>query len=157
MEFTETDKQYMGLALAEAEKALIAGEVAVGCAIVKDGAVLVCAHNKVQETGDLTAHAECLAIRSLPRYALMGATLYVTLEPCPMCAGAIVLSRIPVVVYGLSDPKRGGQSVFGILDHPNLIHRARLVPGILEDECHAQITRFFQERRAGLLGKPERT
>lgn len=65
-----------------------------------------------------------------------------------MCAGAIVLSRIPVVVYGLSDPKRGGQSVFGILNHPNLIHRARLVTGILEDECREQLTRFFRERRA---------
>ena len=73
-----------------------------------------------------------------------------------MCAGAIVLARIPTVVYGLSDPKRGGQTVFGILDHPGLIHRATVIPGVLEEVCHERLSGFFRGRRAGLVGKPPR-
>ena len=149
MEFTETDKQYMGLALAEAEKALIAGEVAVGCAIVKDGAVLVCAHNKVQETGDLTAHAECLAIRSLSRYALMGATLYVTLEPCPMCAGAIALSGITRVVYGASDPAYGCcGSVYRLTEDPAFPNFAKADGGCRAEECGELLSRSMKNARA---------
>lgn len=149
MEFTDTDKQYMGLALAEAEKALIAGEVAVGCAIVKDGAVLVCAHNKVQETGDLTAHAECLAIRSLSRYALMGATLYVTLEPCPMCAGAIALSGITRVVYGAKDPAYGCcGSVYRLTEDPAFPNFAKADGGCRAEECAELLTRSMKNARA---------
>ena len=148
MEFTETDKQYMGLALAEAEKALIAGEVAVGCAIVKDGAVLVCAHNKVQETGDLTAHAECLAIRFLSRYALMGATLYVTLEPCPMCAGAIALSGISRVVYGANDPAYGCcGSVYRLTEDPAFPNFAKADGGCRAEECAELLTRSMKNAR----------
>ena len=148
MEFTETDKQYMGLALAEAEKALIAGEVAVGCAIVKDGAVLVCAHNKVQETGDLTAHAECLAIRSLSRYALMGATLYVTLEPCPMCAGAIALSGITRVIYGAGDPAYGCcGSVYRLTEDPAFPNFAKADSGCRAEECAELLTRSMKNAR----------
>lgn len=113
---------------------------------------LAAAHNQTEALCDATAHAEMIAITqaaaTLGDWRLTNSVLFVTKEPCAMCAGAIVLSRIPVVVYGLPDPKRGGQSVFGILDHPNLIHRARLVPGILEDECREQLTSFFRERRA---------
>ena len=148
MEFTDTDKQYMGLALAEAEKALIAGEVAVGCAIVKDGAVLVCAHNKVKETGDLTAHAECLAIRSLSRYALMGATLYVTLEPCPMCAGAIALSGITRVVYGAKDPAYGCcGSVYRLTEDPAFPNFAKADGGCRAEECAELLTRSMKNAR----------
>lgn len=162
----------MRLALAEASLAAEAGEVPAGCAVLAlpdpgDPAdepspprVLALAHNRTETLGDATAHAERLAISQAAAatgdWRLPGAVLFVTKEPCPMCAGAIVLARIPVVVYGLPDPRRGGQSVFSILDHPALIHRARLVPGILEDECRAQLTGFFRERRAGLLGKPVR-
>ena len=161
----------MRLALAEAALAAEAGEVPAGCAILEapppGGAaapglarVLARAHNQTARLGDATAHAEMLAITQAAAttgdWRLTGSVLFVTKEPCPMCAGAIVLARIPTVVYGLPDPKRGGQSVFGILDHPALIHRARLVPGILEDECRVQLTGFFRDRRAGLLAKPGR-
>ena len=164
----------MRLAIAEAEKAAAAGEVPAGCVILPAPLELLeefglqpapespptpappllgSAHNQTESLCDATAHAEMIAITqaasTLGDWRLENAVLFATKEPCPMCAGAIVLSRIPVVVYGLRDPKRGGQSVFGILDHPNLIHRARIVPGILEEECHEQLSRFFQARRAG--------
>ena len=149
MEFTETDRQYMGLALAEAEKAFSTGEVAVGCAIVKDGAVLVCAHNKVKETGDLTAHAECLAIRSLSRYALAGATLYVTLEPCPMCAGAIALSGITRVIYGAGDPAYGCcGSVYRLTEDPAFPNFAKADGGCRAEECGKLLSQSMKNARA---------
>lgn len=166
----------MRLAIAEAQKAYDLGEVPAGCVILPappelleslslppaepplPASRLAAAHNQTESLCDATAHAEMIAITqassTLGDWRLSNSVLFTTKEPCPMCAGAIVLARIPIVVYGLSDPKRGGQSVFNILSHPNLIHRAHLVPGILEDECHEQMSRFFRERRAGTLSKP---
>ena len=160
----------MELALREADLAAQAGEVPTGCVILEAPDpnapespmppvhVFASAHNQTETLANATAHAEMLAIAQASKTAgdwrLANAVLFVTKEPCPMCAGAIVLARIPTVVYGLSDPKRGGQSVFGILDHPGLIHRAHVVPGVMEDICHERLSGFFRDRRAGLLGKP---
>lgn len=162
----------MELALREADLAAEAGEVPTGCVILEApdpeaperpaafARVLASAHNQTETLTDATAHAEMIAISQAAAttgdWRLTNAVLFVTKEPCAMCAGAIVLARIPTVVYGLSDPKRGGQSVFGILDHPGLIHRATVIPGVLEDICRGRFSGFFRERRAGLIGKPAR-
>jgi tRNA(adenine34) deaminase len=155
-------ERYMRLALRQAESARDAGEVPTGCVIVHHPAaadsgqparVVARAHNQVELLKDPTAHAEMIAITqaaaALGDWRLTDTTLYVTKEPCAMCAGAIVLARIPRVVYGVADPKRGGAvSVFGILNHPNLIHRSEIVSGVLEDECRALLQEFFRSRRA---------
>ena len=153
----------MELAIQEADLAARAGEVPAGCVILEappdDGScpppslarILGRAHNQTETLNDATAHAERMAISqaasSTGDWRLTNAVLFTTKEPCAMCAGAIVLARIPTVVYGLSDPKRGGATVFGILDHPNLIHRATVVPGILEDRCREQLLAFFRACR----------
>jgi tRNA(adenine34) deaminase len=144
---------FMRLALAEARKSADADEVPVGAIVVRGGQVIGRAHNQVELLKDPTAHAEMIAITqaaaAVGDWRLTETTLYVTKEPCPMCAGAIVLARIPIVVFGVPDPVRGGAvSVFTILNHPNLNHRPQVIPGISEDECREMLQSFFRKRRA---------
>lgn len=147
------DAIYMRMALREAQIAAEEQEVPVGAVIIHETDGLIGkAHNQVEMLKDPTAHAEVLAITqaaaALQDWRLTHCTLYVTKEPCPMCAGAIVLARIPRVVWGLDDPKRGGAiSVFNILQHEQLNHRAEVVSGVLEAECRAVIQDFFQQKR----------
>ena len=146
------DILYMRMALRQAEAAAEAGEVPVGAVIVHNGEVIGRAHNQVELLKDPTAHAEILAItqasQALGDWRLLDTVLYVTKEPCPMCAGAIMLARIPKVIWGVDDPQRGGAvSVFNILNHKNLNHRAECVRGLMEDECRAVIQGFFRSRR----------
>ncbi|WP_422929582.1 tRNA adenosine(34) deaminase TadA [Singulisphaera sp. PoT] len=142
----------MRIALGLAREAMGVGEVPVGALVVRDGRILSQAYNRREVLSDPTAHAERLALteagRLLGTWRLDGCTLYVTLEPCPMCAGAILQSRIPRVVYGASDLKAGAcSSLYRLLDDPRLNHRASLVSGILADECGALLSDFFRERR----------
>ena len=149
----------MRQALLEAVKAADAGEVPTGCIIVRPpnkdavsgGKVVGRAHNQTELLKDATAHAEILAITqasaAVGDWRLTDTILYVTKEPCAMCAGAIVLARIPLVVWGLSDPKRGGHSVFSILNHDGLNHRPEILSGVLEDDCREMFQAFFRERR----------
>jgi len=146
-------EHFMRLALAEAQAAADAGDVPVGCVIVRDGVVIGRGGNEIQRRSDPTRHAEMVAIEDavsvLQTKFLEQCTLYVTLEPCSMCAGAIVLARIPTIVYGASDPKTGAcRSVFEIADDPRLNHQCIIRTGILEDECSALLTNFFEARRA---------
>lgn len=149
----EEHERYMRLALRQARAAGVRGEVPVGAVIVHRGQLIGQAHNQVELLRDPTAHAEILAITQAAAarrdWRLTGTTLYVTKEPCPMCAGAIVLARIPLVVWGVSDPARGGSvSLFKILQHPRLNHRAKIVAGVLEAECRTMLKEFFRKRRA---------
>jgi tRNA(adenine34) deaminase len=152
---------FMRLALREAAKAAEAGEVPTGCVIVQKPKVLDLplaavkilgrAHNQTELLKDATAHAEMIALTqassALGDWRLTETILYVTKEPCSMCAGAIVLARVPLVVWGLSDPKRGGHSVFSILNHPGLNHRPELLTGVEEESCKAVLQSFFRARR----------
>ncbi|OHB78852.1 MAG: tRNA-specific adenosine deaminase [Planctomycetes bacterium RBG_16_64_12] len=142
----------MKLALQEAERALGEGEVPVGAVIVHADRVIAAAHNQRETLHDPTAHAEMIAItqaaEALRSWRLDGSTLYVTLEPCPMCAGAIVQARIPTVVYGATDPKAGAvHTLFRLLDDERLNHRSLVVSGVLADTCGEILTRFFQKQR----------
>lgn len=146
----------MQLALAEARQALAEEEVPIGAVIVRDERVIAAAHNQREQLKDPTAHAEMIAItqaaNSLGDWRLQDCTLYVTLEPCPMCAGAILQARIPVVVYGAPDPKAGAvQTLYQLLTDPRLNHRCQTVPGVMADQCAALLTQFFQAQRR--LGK----
>lgn len=146
------DTEYMGLALEEAKKAYAIGEVPIGAIIVKDGEIIAAAHN-LRETGhDATAHAEVMAIRQacekIGHWRLTGATLYVTIEPCPMCAGALVMSRIARLVYGAADYKAGAvESLFNITNHSGLNHQMEVTAGVREEECRTLMKEFFRERR----------
>src|SRR5690349_10030539 len=147
---------FMRLAYQEAEAALSESEVPIGAVIVYDGRVIASAHNQREQLQDPTAHAEMIAItqaaQSLGSWRLEGCTLYVTLEPCPMCAGAIVQARVPLVVYGAADPKAGAvHTLFGLLSDRRLNHQAQIVPGVLADRCGELLTNFFQAQRR--LGK----
>ncbi|MBR7040742.1 MAG: nucleoside deaminase [Clostridia bacterium] len=145
MSFTETDAKYMRLALSEAQAALKAGEIPVGCVIVKDGQVIASARNRVQQTGDVTAHAEMLVIRQAGRYALRGAVMYVTLEPCPMCAGAIALCGISRLVYAAKDERYGCcGSVYRIPEDPAFPNFCFCDGGIMEDESRALLNEAFR-------------
>ena len=152
---------YMRMAIRQAQAALEEGEVPTGCVIVRSspelaagqGRLIGRAHNQVELLKDPTAHAEILAItqaaQAVGDWRLTDTVLYVTKEPCAMCAGAIVLARIPVVVFGTPDPQRGGAvSVFNILQHPNLNHRCEVIADVLADECRALLQDFFRQRRA---------
>lgn len=155
------DEYWMRQALIEAEKAVDADEVPAGCVIVEPpedpdalpaaARVLGRAHNQTEALSDATAHAEMLALSSAfaarGNWRLTGARLYVTKEPCPMCAGAIVLSRVDAVVWGASDPKRGGGTVFGIFDHAGINHHPQILGGVLEEPCKAMLVEFFRRRR----------
>ena len=147
-----THEYFMQLAIAEAVRAGDAGEVPVGAVIRRGNGLIARAHNQVELLKDPTAHAEVLAItqaaEAVGDWRLEDTTLYVTKEPCAMCAGAAVLARIPRVVFGIPDPQRGGAvSVFNILSHPNLNHRCEIVSGILETPCKALLQDFFRARR----------
>ena len=155
-----TDLRWMTAALAEARSAAAAGDVPVGAIVLCDGEVVARAANRTVRDQDPTAHAELLAIRAasaaLGRWRLDDCTLYVTLEPCAMCAGAVVLARIARVVLGAWDPKAGmAGSVGDLLRHPRLNHRPEVVGGVLESECGALLREFFAERRrAGFVDTP---
>ena len=148
------DDSPMRLALALAHEAMSFGEVPVGAVIVRDGRVLSQAFNLRETLHDTTAHAERIALtlagRALGTWRLDGCALYATLEPCPMCAGAIVQARITTVIYGASDPKAGAcRSLYRLADDPRLNHRAIIRGGMLAAECAAILSKFFQERRPG--------
>ena len=155
-----TDLRWMTAALAEARLAATSGDVPVGAVVLRDGEVVARAANRTVRDQDPTAHAELLAIRAasatLGRWRLDDCTLYVTLEPCAMCAGAIVLARIARVVLGAWDPKAGmAGSVGDLLRHPRLNHRPEVVGGVLESECGALLRDFFADRRrAGFVDTP---
>ena len=147
------DREYMAQALVEAEKALAAGEMPVGALVVKDGRVLGRAHNLREALADPTAHAEMLALRQAAQlvgnWRLQGCSLYVTLEPCPMCAGAILQARLERVVFGAFDPAAGcAGSVYRITEDPAFNHFAPTVGGVLEAPCQAILDRFFQDKRS---------
>jgi len=147
------DETLMDIALREADRAREADEVPVGCCIVRGGRVIARAHNQRETLHDPTAHAEMIAItqaaEAVGDWRLDGTVLYVTLEPCPMCAGAIVLARIPRVVFGVRDPKAGAvRSLYGLLEDDRLNHRVQVVEGVRADECRAALQGFFQHRRS---------
>lgn len=147
------DQLYMGMALHEAERGAAEGEVPCGAIIVKDDRIIGKAHNQTEILKDPTAHAEILAITQaaaeLENWRLTDAVLYVTKEPCPMCAGAIVLARIKKVIWAVDDPNRGGaRSRFTILNDTDLNHRPEIETGVLHDECKALLQSFFRQRRA---------
>jgi tRNA(adenine34) deaminase len=148
--------RFMRIALEEAEQALRENEVPIGAAIVHDGRLIARAHNQREQLRDPTAHAEMIAVTQAAHFRqswrLDGCTLYVTLEPCPMCAGAILLARVPTLVYGAADPKAGAvHTLYRLLDDPRLNHRTAAVAGVLADQCGQILTRFFHEQRR--LGK----
>jgi tRNA(adenine34) deaminase len=145
-------EHFMKLALKEAEQALTEDEVPVGAVIVHEDRVIGSAHNQREQLRDPTAHAEMIAItqaaEALGSWRLDGTTLYVTLEPCPMCAGAIVQARIPTVVYGATDPKAGAvHTLYRLLEDRRLNHSCQVVSGVLAEPCGAILTRFFQQQR----------
>lgn len=147
------DQRAMALAIEQARRAETHGDVPIGAAILRDGEPLAVAGNERELRRDPTAHAEILAIQAaaaeLGGWRLPGTTLYVTLEPCAMCAGAIVLARIPTVVIGAPDPKAGAAgSVLDVLAEPALNHRPELRTGVREEECAALLREFFASRRA---------
>ncbi len=146
------DIDYLQAAIAQANAAQKAGEVPVGAVIVRDGEIIATGQNRVITDHDPTAHAEIVALRAagiaLGNYRLEGCDLYCTLEPCAMCAGAILHARIRRLVYAAADPKAGAcGSVLGVMNHPQLNHRVEVVPGLLAEECGAMLTNFFRSRR----------
>jgi tRNA(adenine34) deaminase len=150
--FFARDEYFMRLALREAERALEHDDVPVGAVIVHGGEVIGVGRNERELREDPTAHAETIAIREAARalgsWRLLNTVLYVTLEPCAMCAGAIVLGRIPRVVYGTTDPKAGAAgSVLDILSEPRLNHRPEVAGGLLAAECAELLRAFFRSRR----------
>jgi tRNA(adenine34) deaminase len=148
-----SDLEAMRTALSEARKAAEAGEVPIGAVIVHDGAIIAHGQNSVVRTSDPTAHAEIVAMRHaaaiLGNYRLNGCTLYVTLEPCAMCAGAVIHARIDRLVYGTPDPKAGAcGSVLSVLNHPQLNHQMQVTQGVLSEQCGDLLRVFFRNRRA---------
>lgn len=146
------DERLMRLALAEATVAASADEVPVGAVVIHNSQVIASAHNQREQLRDPTAHAEMIAITqaasAVDSWRLEGCTLVVTLEPCPMCAGAILQSRIPRVVYGALDPKAGAvHSLYQLLEDTRLNHRVEVVAGVLAEDCGRLLTEFFQQKR----------
>ena len=147
-----TDTEYLLAAMEQAKAAEADGEVPVGAVIVRDGEIIATGRNRVITDSDPTAHAEIVALRAagvvLSNYRLEGCDLYCTLEPCAMCAGAILHARIRRLVYAASDPKAGAcGSVLGVMNHPQLNHKVEVVSGLLAEECGAMLTSFFRSRR----------
>lgn len=154
MSESDTDARWMREAIAEARVAESHGEVPVGAVVVHEGRIIGRGHNERELGQDPTAHAEMTAIREAARalgsWRLIDTTLYVTLEPCPMCAGALVNARVPRVVWGCNDPKAGAtETLYTIGSDPRLNHRFECVPGVLADECSALLSEFF----AAIRGK----
>lgn len=152
------DQEFMREALVLAREAWQAGEVPVGAVVVKDGEIVGRGYNCPISTADPTAHAEVRALRDaatrLDNYRLLDCTLYVTLEPCMMCTGAMFHARVKRIVYGAKDPKTGvAGSVLNLYDEPRLNHHAVIVGGVLAEECGAMLSAFFAERRAQAKGQ----
>jgi tRNA(adenine34) deaminase len=150
--FFPRDDYFMTLALREAERASAHGDVPIGAVVVREGELLAAAHNERELREDPTAHAEILALREAARvvgsWRVLDTILYVTLEPCAMCAGAVVLARVSRVVYGASDPKAGAcGSVLDVLGEPRLNHRPQVAGGLLAPACGELLSRFFASRR----------
>jgi tRNA(adenine34) deaminase len=148
-----TDEDLMRVALDQARKALEHGDVPIGAVLVKDDEVLAAASNERELQADPTAHAELLVLRAaakaLGSWRLEGTTLYVTLEPCPMCAGALVLARVGRLVYGPQDPRAGAAyTLYNIPQDPRLNHRVEITPDVLSEECAALLRSFFEGKRA---------
>jgi len=148
----ELDRMFMRVALEEARTAFDRGEVPVGAVIVVDGALVARAGNRTITDCDPTAHAEILALREAAKatgnYRLLGATLYVTIEPCAMCAGAMIQARVDRLVYGADDPKGGAvRSCFSVFEHPQINHRVKVAHGLLGDDAAALLQSFFARRR----------
>ena len=149
---TATDTDYMQMALDLAQHAALSGEVPVGAIVVKDGVVIGRGANAPINLQDPTAHAEIIAMREaaqyLGNYRLVDCTLYVTLEPCAMCSGAMQHARIAKLVYGASDPKTGAcGSVLNLMNEPKLNHHTEVLGGILAEGCGAVLVKFFKQRR----------
>jgi tRNA(adenine34) deaminase len=149
---SEQDERFMRRAIELAREAEAAGEVPVGAVIVRDGEVLAEGFNRPISTHDPTAHAEMVALRAaaarIDNYRLLDTTLYVTLEPCAMCAGAMVHARVRRLVYAATDPRAGAAgSLFNVVQHPALNHRLEVVPGVLAEDCGALLRGFFVARR----------
>ncbi|MGA2536390.1 MAG: tRNA adenosine(34) deaminase TadA [Terracidiphilus sp.] len=147
------DDEAMGAAFAEAEWAALAGEVPIGAVVLRDGEIVARGQNRVLRDVDPTAHAEIVALRAaaqaLGNYRLNGCTLYVTLEPCAMCAGAMIHARLDRLVFAAPDPKAGAAgSVLEVINHPKLNHQMQVEQGILAEESAALLRNFFRERRA---------
>ena len=160
-EAADPDLEFMREALAEARLAAAAGEVPVGAVVVRDGAVVARAHNRREGAADPLGHAELLALRAAAAAAgtwrLDGATLYVTLEPCVMCAGALLQARVARVVWGAPDPKAGAcGTLYDVPRDPRLPHRAEVRGGVLADECAAVLTEFFGARPARRAARTRR-
>jgi len=152
MNAREQDEHFMRLAIAQAKLAEQTGEVPVGAVLVKDGQVIASAHNRNILEFDPSAHAEiaCLrqAGRALKNHRLTGCSLFVTIEPCAMCAGAVVHARLDRLIYGATDPKAGAiESIMEVLMHPALNHKVAVTSAVLADECSALMKAFFAERR----------
>jgi tRNA(adenine34) deaminase len=150
----QDDEQWMRAAIAEAQGALSHDDVPIGAVVVHGDRIIGRGRNERERRADPTAHAEVLALReaaaALGSWRVLDSTLYVTLEPCAMCAGAIVLARVPRVVYGCADPKAGAAgSVLDVLREPRLNHRPAVVSGVLGDECAELLQAFFRSRRGG--------
>jgi tRNA(adenine34) deaminase len=150
---TEKDEVLMQAALAEARGAADAGEVPIGAVVVAGGSIVARGQNRVLRECDPTAHAEIVAMRAAAQavgnYRLLGCELYVTLEPCAMCAGAMIHARLGRLVYGAADPKAGAAgSVLEVLNHPRLNHEMAVSRGVLGEECSELLREFFRERRA---------
>ena len=144
--------EFMHEALAEARTAAASGEVPIGAVLVHEGKILARAGNRTIRDCDPTAHAEIVVLREAARvlrnYRLADTTLYVTIEPCSMCAGAMIQARVPRLVYGADEPRGGAvQSCFEVLSHPDLNHRVEVVSGVLAEDCSAVIRSFFADRR----------
>ena len=150
--FFPRDEYFMRLAIREAQRAVLHDDVPIGAIVVHDGEVISTGHNERELRNDPTAHAEIIALREAARvlesWRVLDAVMYVTLEPCAMCAGAIVLSRIPRVVFGTADPKAGAAgSVMNVLDTPELNHRPQVSGGLLAEDCADLLRSFFASRR----------
>jgi tRNA(adenine34) deaminase len=147
-----SDEALMRRALALARAAAVRGEVPVGAVAVHDGRIIAAASNRMERSGDATAHAELLVLRRAARilggWRLSGTVIAVTLEPCPMCAGAMLLARIQRCIYGAADPRKGADgSVYDVLRHPGGNWRVEVTSGVLADECSGVLTEFFQALR----------
>ena len=147
------DKIFMKLALDEARRAFDENEIPIGAVLIDESGILVCGdHNRIEQFRDATAHAEILTLRAashkLKRRRLMDCTLYSTVEPCAMCAGALVLYRVKRLVYGVTDSKFGAaESLFNVTDNPALNHRLQVTAGVLEDDCRDLLKKFFVDKR----------
>ena len=147
------DKIFMKLALDEAKRAFDEHEVPIGAVLIDESGILICGdHNRIEQLSDATAHAEILTLRAasqkLNRRRLTDCTLYSTVEPCAMCAGALILCRVKRLVYGVTDSKFGAsESLFNVTDNPALNHRLQVTAGVLEDDCRALLKNFFADRR----------